>query len=222
MKYTDTGIEYIIQKDNIERRYTVLIDAEKLKELLDEVVRKCSYRTHGKRHEASYSAEFDEEKKEFISGECLPNGDPMFENIEKIYRFTSNNHFSYHCDSIGVDGIKVTPPYLAFILAGILKGNQESIYHLEKYDRHEELISHSDKIELVKEAIESIDDYEVDKKIKGLEYLKKLLEAEKEKQYFDAKLLRVFYEQAKEIIKIKLINEMIHVKDDIVRSFANK
>jgi len=217
VKYTDTGIEYIIQEDNIERRYTVLIDAEKLKELLDEVVRKCSNRTYGKKHEVFSFAEFDEEKKEFISGASLPNGDPMFENIENIYHLSGDTIYGFLHDYIGVDGIKVTPPYLAFILAGILEGNQKSIYCLEKYEHHEELISHSDKIELVNEAIESISNYEVDKKIKGLEYLKKLLEAEN-----NAKLLRVFYEQAKEIIKTKLISETIHVKDDIVRSFANK
>ena len=127
-------MEFIEKSDNVERVYSVYYDDKKLKELLDEVVRNASYKTDGT-FTAPYNASF--EGNVFISGADLPNGNPMYENIKRIYRFTSNGPYSYHGDSIAVEGTQVTPPELAFIIERILSDEPNSIYKFLNYATHE-------------------------------------------------------------------------------------
>ena len=110
-------MEYIENKDNVERVYSVHFDNEKLKNLLDEIIRNVSIRINGK-----YTAPDNARYKDnvFTYGAELPNGDPMYENIQSIYRFTSTGMYSYHNDSIAVEGTLVKPPRLAHIIARIM------------------------------------------------------------------------------------------------------
>lgn len=197
-------MEFIEKSDNVERVYSVYYDCEKLKELLDEIVRKASYKTDGK-FTAPYNASF--EGNAFTSGASLPNGDPMYENIKRIYRYTSNGPYSYHDDSIAVEGTKVTPPELAFIIERILSEDSDSIYEFLNYTTHDELVPIDEKIAAADKAVDEIDNFDVDKKINALNSLKQFCEDKKSKEYFDAELLKQYYLQARSLIELQLVSE---------------
>lgn len=197
-------MKFIEKSDNVERVYSVYYDCEKLKELLDEIVRKTSYKTDGE-FTAPYNASF--EGNAFTSGASLPNGDPMYENIKRIYRYTSNGPYSYHDDSIAVEGTKVTPPELAFIIERILSENSDSIYEFLNYTTHDELVPINEKIAVADKVVDEIDNFDVDKKINALNNLKQFCEYKKSKEYFDAELLKQYYLQARSLIELQLVSE---------------
>lgn len=197
-------MEFIEKSDNVERVYSVYYDCEKLKELLDEIVRKASYKTDGK-FTAPYNASFEDNA--FTSGASLPNGDPMYENIKRIYRYTSNGPYSYYADSIAVEGTKVTPPELAFIIERILSEDSDSIYEFLNYITHDELVSIDEKIAVADKVVDEIDNFDVDKKINALNNLKQFCEDKKSKEYFDVELLKQYYQQARSLIELQLVSE---------------
>ena len=197
-------MEFIEKSDNIERVYLVYYDDKKLKELLNEVVRNASYRTDGT-FTAPYNASF--EGNVFTSGADLPNGDPMYENIKRIYRFTSKGPYSYHDDSIAVEGTQVTPPELAFIIEKILSNETNSIYKFLNYANHEELVPIDEKIAAANKAVDEIDNFDFDKKINALNSLKRFCENKKGKEYFDVELLKKYYLQACSLFELELVSE---------------
>ena len=182
----------------------VYYDDKKLKELLNEVVRNASYRTDGT-FTAPYNASF--EGNVFTSGADLPNGDPMYENIKRIYRFTSKGPCSYHDDSIAVEGTQVTPPELAFIIEKILSNESNSIYKFLNYANHEELVPIDEKIAAANKAVDEIDNFDFDKKINALNSLKRFCENKKGKEYFDVELLKKYYLQACSLFELELVSE---------------
>ena len=197
-------MEFIEKSDNVERVYSVYYDDKKLKELLDEVVRNASYKTDGT-FTAPYNASF--EGNVFISGADLPNGNPMYENIKRIYRFTSNGPYSYHGDSIAVEGTQVTPPELAFIIERILSDEPNSIYKFLNYATHDELVPIDEKIAAANKAVDEIDNFDFDKKINALNSLKQFCEDKKAKKYFDVELLKQYYLQAHSLFELELVSE---------------
>lgn len=199
-------MEFIEKSDNIERVYLVCYDNEKLKELLDKVVRNASYKTDG-RFTAPYNASF--KGNAFISGADLPNGDPMYENIKMIYNYTSNGPYSYHNDSIAVEGTEITPPKLAFIIERILSDEPNSIYEFLNYATHDELIPIDEKIAAANKTVNEIDNFDFDKKINALNSLKQFCEDKKAKKYFDVELLKQYYFQARSLFELELVSEKI-------------
>lgn len=197
-------MEFIEKSDNVERVYSVYYDSKKLKELLDEVVRNASYKTDGT-FTAPYNASF--EGNVFTSGADLQNGDPMYENIKRIYRYTSNGPYSYHDDSIAVEGTQVTPPELAFIIEGILSDEPNSIYEFLNYATHDELVPIDEKIAAANKAVDEIDNFDFDKKINALNSLKQFCEDKKAKEYFDVELLKQYYLQARSLFELELVSE---------------
>ena len=197
-------MEFVEKNENIERVYSVCYDVEKLKELLDEIVKKASYKTDG-RFTAPYNASF--EGNVFTSGADLPNGDPMFENIKRIYYYTSDGPYSYHNDSIAVEGTQVTPPELAFIIERILSDEPNSIYELLNYATHDELVPIDEKIAAANRAVNGIDNFDFDKKINALNSLKHFCEDKKTKEYFDVELLKQYYLQARSLFELQLVSE---------------
>lgn len=197
-------MKFIEKNDSVEKVYSVYYDGEKLKKILDEIIKKASYKIDGK-FTAPYGASF--ENNVFTSGASLPNGDPMYENIKRIYRYTSNGPYSYHDDSIAVEGTEVTSPALAFIIEGILSENPNSIYAFLDYQTHEELIPIDEKIAIANKTVDEIDNLDVDKKIEALNSLKQLCEDKKSKKYFDVDLLKQYYLQARSLFELQLVSE---------------
>ena len=197
-------MEYIEKNETTERVYSVYIDREKLKDLLDEIIKKTSYRENGT-FTAPYNASFKENV--FTFGANLPNGDPMYENIKRIYRYTSDEPYSYHNDSIGVEGTQVTPPKLAFIIEDILSGEEQSIYSFINYPNHQELISIDEKISAANKAVDEISNFNVRDKISALTRLNKHILDKEAQRYFDVELLKKYYSQACLLIELQLVSE---------------
>lgn len=199
-------MEFIERKDNVEKVYSVNYNGEKLKDLLDEIVKNVSYKIDGT-FTAPYNASF--EGNTFTSGASLPNGDPMYENIKRIYRYTSNGSYSYHDDSIAVEGTKLTPPELAFIIKRILSEDSNSIYEFLSYETYGELIPIDTKIEYANKDVDEIDNFDFDNKIYALNNLKQLCEDKKSKKYFDVELLRQYYLKACSLFELQLLSEKV-------------
>ena len=206
-------MQFIEKKDNIERVYSVHYDRKKLKNLLNEIVKKSSYKTNGT-FTAPYSAEVNIEKKKFVSGASLPNGDCIYENIEKVYRYTSSGEYSYHNDSIAVVGTKVTPPALSYIIKDIQSKDSDSINSFLNYENHQELIPIDERILALSNSIDEISNFETEQKISALNRLKDLCEKKKLNQFFDVELLKKYYIQTCELIELELISEKVLKKSD--------
>lgn len=197
-------MKFIEKKENVEREYDVYYDREKLKEILDEIVKKTIYKTDGN-FTAPHGASFN--GNEFTKGASLPNGDPMYENIKKIYYYTSSGPYSYHNDSIAVEGTQVTSPELAYIIEKILADEPESINEFFEYFFHPELVPIDEKIKKLNNEIDEIDNFDFDRKINALNNLKCLCEEKRVKAYFDPDLLRKYYTQAYFLFELRLVNE---------------
>ena len=136
-------MKYVEKDEKSQKVYGVYYDADKLKDLLDRVIKKTSYREHGT-FTAPFRARYMENK--FVDEVNLPNGDPMYEDIESIYSFESGGPYGYHDDSVGVVGIEVHPPRLAKIINGIMQGDEESIPELINYVNYRDLIPIDERI----------------------------------------------------------------------------
>lgn len=191
-------MKYIEKNKNVERVYSVHYDSEKLKELLDEVVRNLSYRTDG-HFNPLHIITFD--GNVITSGANLPNGDPEYENIKKI------EYYNYQDDSIRVVGTKVTSPRLAFIIKKILSDDEKGIYEFLDYKNASELIPIDEQIVAANKAIDEIDNFDFNKKMSALNELKSLCAVKENKQYFDVELLKQYYLQAYSLIELELISE---------------
>ena len=196
MQYID---KRVLKGSNVEILFDVQYDADKLKDLLDRIVKKASYREKG-RFTAPYYARYENNK--FINDIVLPNGDSMYENIERISSFD-------HDDYIEVVGVEVTPPRLAYIIDGILKNKEESIYDLMNYRDNPELIPITEKITKANKGIDEISNLDIDNKIGALERLKELCENKKKGKYFDTQLLAEFYEEALSLIDLSIVKETV-------------
>lgn len=194
------------KKDNVEKVFSVCYDGKKLESLLDKIVKETSYRTAGT-FTAPSDVEVDFKRNEIISGARLPNGDPIYENIKRIYKYTSKSVHSYHNDSIGVEGIEVTAPLLSYIIDDILLDKCDSIYDFLNYETCGELISIDEEIRLCDEYINSINNFKTEDKIYHLNKLKKLCERKRLKQYFNVELLGQYYLQAQSLIELHLESE---------------
>lgn len=172
-------MEFKEKSNNVERVYSVYYDNKKLKELLDKIVRKASYKIDGE-FTAPYNASF--EGNTFTSRATLPNGDPMYENIKRIYCYTS-------------------------IIEGILHEDPNSIYAFLNYETHDELVPIDEKIAIVNKTVDEIDNFEFDQKVNALNNLKQLCEDKKSKKYFDVELLKQYYSQACSLLELQLVSE---------------
>lgn len=199
-------MKYVERTDDIEKVYSVHYDGEKLKKLLDEIVRKASYRVDGS-FTASSSNVVKTDGNIFISDEDLPNGDHVYENIEDVYYFPSESSYGYHSDSIGFNGTKVISPELAYIIKKILSNKSKGIYELINYRNHDDLIPIDKKIENAEMNVNRISNFDFENKINALKILKKHCEDKEENRYFDVALLNHYYSQAISLFELHLISE---------------
>lgn len=198
---------YVEKSNNLEKVYDVYINEEQLKKLLDEIVRKTSYIVKGLFLEYAFDLEVDIKRKKILSGAELPNGDPKYINIEKMYRCESDSPVSYHDDSIAIEGEKVVPPQLASVICNLLCEKKGSINEFLIYGNNDELISIDQKIESLDKSINEINNFNTDEKIKQLKMLKYLCLKKKDNEVYDVNLLREYYLNAYELIELKLISE---------------
>ena len=205
-------MEYIEKKGNVERVYEVLYDKEKLKELLDKIVRTASYREEGT-HIILAGPNYENNKFEEGQEPKLLNGDPQFENITSLSEWSSDGIYSYHGDSIQIKGTKVVAPRLGYIIYHILNDDNGFINELMNYQNYSELVDIEIRIDEANQRVTDIDNFSFDKKICAINELKNLVEDKKAGRYFDVKLLQALYDEAFTIIELKLKQETTTVTE---------
>lgn len=198
---------YVEKNNNVEKVYDVYIDEEQLKKILDEIVRKTSYIVKGEFLEYRSNLNVDIKRKIILSGVELPNGDCKYINIKKMYRCESDSPVSYHDDSIAIEGEKIVPPQLASVIRNLLCEKKGSVNEFLNYGNSDELISIDQKIEALDKTINEIDNFDTDEKIEQLKMLKYLCLKKKNNEVYDVNLLREYYLNAYELIKLKLVSE---------------
>ena len=202
--------KYEVTEGNVKKIYSIHFDKEELTDVLNQVCREACYKVKDDRHGMPSGAKY--EGNEIISGAELPNGDPMFININKIYTYTSGGPQSYHDDSVGIDGVKVIVPGLAYILADLLTNESADLQAFLNYEKSADLISIDEKISILSDEIDKCSNMNYDKKIQLLEAMKTLCEKKEKNQFINAYLLKLYYEKACSIIELHLEEEIITEK----------
>ena len=205
-------MQYIEKNDNIERVYNVFFNEEELSRILDEIVKNVNYEEEGT-FTLSYNACVDYSNNHILSGEDLPNKMPRFKNIKRIYRCTSNTIHSYHNDSVACEGTQVFVPYLAYIIKGILRKETNCMESFINYKNSEEIVPLDDKIKILNDKINSMNNEYTDMKISLLKDLRRLLDNKKNNKYFDTELLNKYYNEASGYIELELVSEKVIIKE---------
>ena len=155
---------------------------------------------------ASVNNVVDFENNTFIAGEELPNGEPLYTNVSKIFKYSSRKPHGYVNDSLGVRGTKNYVPELSYILAGILNGDEASIQAFIEYPYNEELVPTADKltnaIKRVNQEIGDLKDVSYLWKMSALDNLNRIFEKTESRQYFDPQVLSRYYHRACSLITI--------------------
>ena len=200
-------MKFVEQIDNIEKTYLVSYDKDKLRSLLNEIVKNCSYEISGKFVIYNFGyIKVDFKNNLIISGMELPNGVCMYKNIKDIYPSKVKDMYSSY-DAIAILGTKVEVPMLAYIIRDILADDDNSINLLFEYEADEELIPIMERIASLNSDILKISNFDFDRKINELYNLKKLCEKKKNKQYFNLELLNKYYVRAISLIDLQLVSE---------------
>ncbi|MBO7079055.1 MAG: hypothetical protein J6W64_04500 [Bacilli bacterium] len=195
-------MRYMEVKGNVHQTYDVSFDKEKLKLLLDEIIRNCSYLAVGK-YNIDYGAssiKTNKDKTEIVSGAELINGDPAFVDIKKI----SYYKYEHPGDSITIEGAKVIIPQLATIIDKLMNQYQNSLYPLIEYPSNVELVPIDEQIATLNSEIKAMGDFDIDAKIGALTRLKELVYRKANNEFYDPELLKSYYEKAISLISFKL------------------
>ena len=182
---------------NVKKIYSVHIDEGKLVEVLNRVCRETYYIDRDKEHCMPGMTEF--EGNIITSGAKLPNGDPMFININKIYY--KYNYGVYHeCPLI--DGDKKVVPFLAKILQALLANQEGSIEEFLEYKNSPNLIPIDEQISKLNDDINNCSN--IDERICLEEKMKELCKEKEENHFFNAGLLNKLYKSAELAIEFNL------------------
>ena len=158
---------------------------------------------------ASYKVDFKSKKIPNVSKCKLPNGYPMYENLEKNH----NKLKSY-------DGTEIVVPELAYIIRDFLiYEDADSLQAILDYTYNDELIPIDNSIKDYNVLIDSLDNFDYDHKIHALKKLKTLCEKKKTGQYFDAKALQYYYSHVLNAFDLELeaINEINTFKTNYIK-----
>lgn len=203
-------MQYTIENGDTTRIYEVIYDKAKLEELLNKIVRECSYKVKGKFTLKASEVKFGYNKNLLYGISGLPslfNGDPMYQDIIKV----DDDFDGLSIENIFIDGTKVMAPKLASIVVSLLKGDVNTIKLLLEYADDDELKPINDiivsKIEELTKIRNDIDE-KVNRLIEISIQLKELGERKKEKHYFDVNLLNKYYNKVIDSIDFKLISEI--------------
>ena len=202
-------MEYVEKDNNIERTYSVSFNRYDLTTLLDDLIKNVNYKTEGTHTFYSGEIKIDLDERKAISGDKFPNGTSCFERIDRVYRCTSSGPYSYHGDSVAIEGVKITIPKLAYLIDDLFNNREDSVDSIIKYAESDELIPIDERICSANDKVDSIDNFEFDKKIRALNELRELCQKKKNHEYFDTELLKEYYLKALSIIELKQTSEKV-------------
>ena len=193
------------KKGNSTKTFEVSYDKEQLKELLNKIVRECSYKVKGKFEHRCGEIVYEYNPCRIIDGPRLPNGDFIYQDITRIY-----DDFDGMCSCIDtVEGSMVIVPKLANIVVRLIKEDSSAIDDLEAYAYSDEIISIDTRIERTVNEIHkksSTAEKDVDKLIELSEELKQLRNKQNNNQYFNLVLLGMYYSMVKDSINYQLVS----------------
>lgn len=197
---------YTKKEGKSTKTYEVSYDKEQLKELLNKIVRECSYKVKGKFEHNCGEIIYEYNPYRIIDGPRLPNGDFIYQDIKKIY-----DDFDGMCSCIDtVEGSMVMVPELANIVARLIKEDSSAIDSLLDYENSDEFVSIESEIDLkVKEIHKksSTAEKDVDKLIELSKKLEMLRNKQTNNQYFNLVLLGMYYSMVKDSINYQLVSD---------------
>ena len=199
-------MNYIEKKDNIEKEYDVSFSKSSMWGVLHRLVRQGSYRVKGD-FDLPDRVKNEVTEDNIHTKVVLANNDPMYEDVEKIFSYTSNNNYSYPYDTKAVTGTKVVAPKLAMHIRGMIEGIPTSLYDFLLYDSDEELIPIDEKIARANAKVDSIDNSNYEEKIQALKELGELCKAKENGEYFDPELIKSCYKEAYGLLELSLVRE---------------
>lgn len=203
-------MNYTIREGNIVRVYNIVYDKEKLEELLNKIVRECSYKIEGeftlKVSEVKYG--YDKDRSYGIRKlPSLLNGDPMYQDIIKV----EDDFDGLSRERVFVNGSKVILPKLAYIIFSILNGDVDAIKLLVEYASDDEIkpieVIITKKIERLSEIKTDLNS-NIDELIEISKQLTELGERKKEGHFFNLVSLNKCYLEAIGSINCELISEI--------------
>lgn len=199
---------YTIEDGNVTSIYKVIYEKEKLEELLNKIVRECSYKVKGKFKYRYGEISYISNPYRITKGPLLPNGEDIYQDIIKI----EDDFDGLSIENVTIEGARVIVPKLAMIVASILNGNIKSLNLLQAYVDNDELISIDMKINAkINELREIINatEVEIDKFIEVSTELKELRNNQKENQCFNTVLLNRYYFEVVNLISYELVSKTI-------------
>lgn len=199
---------FIRNKDKI-LKYEVGIDKESLSKLKYEIIDKCSIITH-KDYQDTYLPKMygiDDYLKYRNYSEVkigVREYNDFYSMPEDLYRI---KYDEYHF------------PYLVELLDKLLEDDIDVLNEIYNVNSKKEIKSIDEKINRQKDLIESIDDFETNKKINELEKLKELIE-QKELNKNQVNVLK-YYNKVKKLISFNLIDSITYEEVKRVSNFYN-
>ncbi len=200
----------IQKEDNIEREYNVTYDEEKLKDLIDRIIKTASYTKEGTfciddGEIINYKFHYYEYEGGKFTGfqPTLTNGDPLFKKTVSI--MSGKNE-----DELEVHGTKVVEPVLSQLLNEILHEEAEEGVFVDfiEYEKiYKETTPIDEQISDLNELIDATSNTNTTVKIELLKELGDLLERKIKNHLFNTELLKAYYEEAKSIFEFELVRE---------------
>ena len=200
---------YAIEERNIIREYKVFYDEERLRQLLNKIVRECSYKVKGKFIHSANEIKFGHSSAcsyGIIDYPRLLNGDQMYQDIIKV----EDDFDGLSTENVTIEGFKVIVPKLAEIIASILNGDSDALKLLAFYENDDELISIDMQVQAkIKKSRELItaSKVDIDRFIEVSDELKELRAKQKDNHYFNTELLNRYYFEVVNLIGYELVSE---------------
>ena len=197
---------YIENKGDKTRVFDVSYNKDQLEDLLNKIVRECSYKVKGEFRHRCGEIRYGYMPYQIIDGPRLPNGESLYQDITRIY-----DDFDGMCSCFDtIEGSKVIVPELANIVARLIKEDSSAIDSLLAYENSDELVSVYTKIDETVNEIHkksSSTERNVDKLIELSKGLEELRNKQIKNQYFDPILLGYYYSMIKCLISYELVSE---------------
>ena len=203
-------MEIIITKENKKSTYELTYDRDSIKNLIKEIIEKCSIR---KTCKSEVMARSYKEAESIINNEIDWNGNKIHENVSSIKAEPINDPFDYWRPGdpapYSFTSDKLFSPKLVSFLIDLLNGksiNYDWLINKVELKEKEEL---NKKIKELDEQINKINNFETTTKIKKLKELAHLIEWLNAIPNFDYDLLSKYYDTAIQCIELDLLEETI-------------
>ena len=182
---------YVKNNDQIEK-YKIEFDKEKLKRLRIEIINNCSEITHKEYNDTIEPNYLDYLKIRNYKRQKLGTVEGKGYSPDKTLYHLSYDEYTY--------------PYLVTLIDKLLEDGTETLTEIFEEKQEKEILSFAERIEILSQEIDQINNLDTKRKISELEKLQKLLETQK----LNSNQLPVslYYPKVQELIDFKYISSM--------------